>query len=259
VKKTLFMAALIAAFASIAIAQDSKPLPPKSLSEVVAIPAAPGSPAVMRKDWQPNTPPTKLFFCPPKTCLWYAGDPDTTNKNENGLFDFYNPGIGIIDAQVWVGVKPTKNATVTGTSGNYFNTATGVGTNPTPFLVQTGITTGHAGKTVCKTNGNIAFQSYCEGDFGLNCDNFYIKKLANSCKMKAGKVYFIDLTPQYNDGSTIGYLADVPDRHPKNHKGWPNVYDDSFAGPGYYPTWGSSGVCSGIGCIEFSMSLTGHE
>jgi hypothetical protein len=143
-------------------------------------------------------------------------------------------------------------------------TATDIGINPTPFGIQTGITAGHAGTTVCSTSGNATFRGYCESDFGLNCDNIYIKKLAKSCKLKARKVYFIDLTPQYNDNTTIGYLVDVPDKHPKNHKGWPNVLDDTFFnsssfGVVYEPVWGSSGACGGVGCDLFSMSLTGHE
>jgi hypothetical protein len=184
-------------------------------------------------------------------------------RNEDGLFDFENPGIGVSDAQVWVGVKPRKNATVTGTSGNYITNATSIGINPTPFAVQTGISAGHGGTIVCKTNGNAVLGGYgnCDG-FG-NCFNYYISKLGKSCRLRKGKVYFISMQPQYNDGSTVGYLFD-DDGARANKQGWPEIKDksyfnSSFFGADYQPTWGSSGACGGIGCSGFSISLTGKQ
>jgi hypothetical protein len=210
-----------------------------------------------------GAPPANPGFCPPKSCLYYSGDFDTTSPNEDGLFDFENPGIGVSNAQVWVGVKPRKNATVTGTSGNYVTNATSIGINPTPFAVQTGISAGHGGKTVCQTGGNAVFNYYGNCPFGINCANYYIRKLKHSCKLKKGKVYFITMQPQYNDSSTIGYLSDDDGNH-ANKQGWPEIKDKSYFnstsfGVNYEPTWGSQGACGGIGCSGFSISLTGKQ
>jgi hypothetical protein len=201
-------------------------------------------------------PATKLFFCPSKTCLYYAGDPDTASPNYNSLIDTDNPGIGISDAEVWVGVKPTSNATIIGTSGN-FGGLTGVGTNPTPFAVQKGIQPGHGGKMVCQTSGNAVFQGY------ESWGNIYIKKLSKPCHLQAKTIYYVHMTLQYNDGFTIGYLIDDDGKH-ANKRGWPEIKDKSYFnstsfGIDYQPTWGSHGACGGIGCSGFSISLTGKQ
>jgi len=258
-KRTLYLMGVLAAAMLTAWAQDAKPLPPPTVREAVAIPAT--APLTAAPDLHANTPPANLFFCPPKTCLYYSGDLDSTSPNSNALFDIDNPGIGISDAEVWVGVKPRKNATVTGTSGNYYNTATGIGINPTPFTVQTGITAGHAGKTVCKTSGNAVFHAYGSCNIALNCDNYYISKLKKSCMLKKGRVYFVSMQPQYNDSTTIGYLQDDDGAH-ANKQGWPEIVDDSYFNSSsfgiiYEPTSGSSGACGGFGCDGFSISLTG--
>lgn len=203
-----------------------------------------------------NVPATKLFFCPPSTCLYYAGD-----QGADAIFDFDNPGIGVTDAEVWVGVKPTTKAIVTGASGNYYTDTTTIGINPTPFQVRVGITTGHGGKLVCNSNGNATVKAYGNPQNGLNAENYYIKKLAKSCRFKAKTIYFVNEVPQYNDGSTIGYLSDVGNP-PKHHRGWPNLYNDSYFnsssfGEVYQPIWNGGSSCSGNNCDVFSISLTG--
>jgi hypothetical protein len=206
-------------------------------------------------------PQQSPFFCPAGSCLYYAGDNDTTNPNANGLFDFENPGIGISDAEVWVGVTPTASSTITGTSGNYYTSATAIGVNPTPFAVQTGITSGQGGQVVCTANGNAVVQAYGTGDFGLNSENYYVQQLSASCPVTEGVTYWVNFIPQYNDSGTIGYLEDDDGGH-ANAQGWPENVDCSYFnsasfGYAYEPAWGSSGACGGIGCDGFSISLTG--
>jgi hypothetical protein len=159
-KPILSLVGLLAVAVLTASAQDEKPLPPKTIRSFV-VPGTASASSVLNGDGHTQARPTSLFFCPPKTCLYYAGDNDTNSNNNNGVFDFDNPGIGVSDAEVWVGVKPTKNAIVTGTSGNYFTNTTTIGINPTPFAVQTGITSGQGGKTVCKTTGNAVVRVTC--------------------------------------------------------------------------------------------------
>jgi hypothetical protein len=163
-----------------------------------------------------------------------------------------------------VGVKPTRNATVTGTSGNYDPNTSTIGINPTPFPVRTGVSAGNGGKLVCSTNGNAVVQNHGQCFIEGAAANYYIAKLAKACHLKAKKTYFIDLTPQYKDGSTLGYLWDIVQKKPANPRGWPNVLDDSFFnsssfGVNFEPTWGNSGACGGIGSDGFSVSLTGKQ
>jgi hypothetical protein len=261
-KIPLYLIGVLAAAMLTAGAQDTKPLPPQTVREAADISA---NAPVTAPDLHANTPPANLFFCPPKTCLYYSGDFDTSNPNANGLFDIDNPGIGITDAEVWVGVKPRKNATVTGTSGNYITSTTSIGINPTPVAIRTGITSGQGGRMVCETTGNAILKSYQSpcGTIDVLCENYSISKLRQSCKLKKGKVYFISMQPQYNDSTTIGYLQDDDGTH-ANKQGWPEIVDDSYFnstsfGVVWEPTWGSGGACGGIGCSGFSISLTGKQ
>jgi hypothetical protein len=256
-RNTILIATVMMFLTTLAVAQRA--LPPTT---IVGAGFARGTQDSTSKV-EEGAPPANPFFCPTKSCLYYSGDLDTTSPNLNGLFDFDNPGIGISDAEVWVGVKPRKNATATGTSGNYLTTATSIGINPTPFAVQTGISAGHGGKTACRTSGNAVFNLYGQCNFGINCTNYYISKLKHSCTVKKGKLYFFLIQPQYNDGSTIGYLADDDGQH-ANKQGWPEIKDKSYFnstsfGVTYEPTWTSSGACGGIGCSGFSISLTGTQ
>ncbi len=68
-RKTFFTLVLIATLVLLAAAQDSKVLPPVTMRE--------NAPAVStHPDAQPTMARTSgnLPFCPPKTCLYYAGD-----------------------------------------------------------------------------------------------------------------------------------------------------------------------------------------
>lgn len=259
--KSLILAVLLSGLTTVSMAQSLNP-PPGRMSQTANTTAKTAPPSAQKATlWQ--------FFCPQGKCLYYAGDwsnSDCHNPNLNALFDFDNPGIST-SGEVWVGVKPTKDAVITGSAGNYLTTTFNVGINPTPFMVRTGISTGNAGKLVCSTHGNVTSQGY-GGTCGLGVAsvNYYIAKLAKACRVKAGRIYYVDLTPQYDDGTTIGYLKDVVDKKGPYHIAWPNLWDDSYLtysdpenNVSYEPTWGSSGACLGAGCDAFSMALTGRE
>jgi hypothetical protein len=202
-----------------------------------------------------------LPFCPPKSCLYYAGDFDSNNPSANGLYNADSAGTG--EGQVWVGVKPAHDAIVTGATFNEcMSPNNGVGVNPTPFVIQTGIGPGHAGTIICNTNGNATLKYYQSGDV-CNQESYSIAMLAKSCRLKKGRVYYVNLLPTYED-STFGALTDVEDKPAPNHYGWKTIIDNSYFnstsfGDVYVPTWGSSGACSGVGCDAFSIALTGKQ
>jgi hypothetical protein len=256
--------AMIVTLSSVAAAQQThRALPSKTVAGLHLVHGA--APSVATSNGTQTAAPTDpVFFCPKKKCLYYSGDFDTSSPNNNGLFDIENPGIGVTDAEVWVGVKPKKNATVTGVSGTFFFYSLELGINPTPFMIRTNVSAGEGGKLVCNTSGNATLKHYGDTDeLAINSGNYYIAKLSRACHLEKGKIYYIFLSPQYNDSSTVGYLADSDGRH-LNQRGWPEVTDDSYFnstsfGAVWEPTWGSSGACGGIGCSGFSISLTGKE
>ena len=237
-KKTLFALTLVATFGFFAAAQD----------KVVSV--GQGEATI--------NPP----FCPPKTCLYYAGDFNTNDSNANGVYNTDNTQ-NDLEGAVWVGVKPNRDVTVTGATFNQcfaFNLALGV--NPTPFTVQVGIKPGHAGRVVCNTSGNAALAEYNASQL---CEqgSYTIKKLSKSCSLKRGTTYYVNLLPIYDNGN-YGTLMDVEDANPVNHRGWKNVIDDSYFngagfGANYETTWGRNGYCKGYGCDAFSIALTGTK
>ncbi len=249
-KKLIFVAAFTAALFSLAAAQDTKSVPPVTAIQLVrgdrAVPANPS----IKAPWPP--------FCSKKNCLYYAGDFDSSASDANGLFNANDTGGGL-EAQVWVGVKPTESATVTGSTFNQFFVESGVGTNPTPFTVQVSITQGKAGKTVCSTGGKATETVYGESDFGLTQYSYTVKKFKKACNFKKGKLYFVNLLPTFTDN--YGYLVNVSGKI-KNHRGWPNQRNNCFFNG---PAFGAAYVpcdSQGIGAEGFavlSIALTGTE
>ena len=194
-------------------------------------------------------------FCPPKSCLYYAGDFDSANSNANGLFNSDDEGASL-DGQVWIGVKPNRDVMVTGVTFVEFLPSNGkVGVNPTPFAVQLGIKPGHAGKTICSTSGNATVSLY-QYNIAESTYSYTIKKLSKPCNLKKGNIYYVNLLPIFE--ADEAYVVNVEDLKLQNHHGWKNDLNDCyFNGTSFganYVTCNRQGAFS-----EFSIALTGRE
>jgi hypothetical protein len=251
--RVLFALSFIAMFASVSAAQDSRITPPLTARDN---PQA----VFARQDSRQiaSSASSSLPFCPSKTCLYYAGDFDSTDSSANGLYNANDTSTGL-DGQTWVGVKPPKAATVTGATFNQFFTSGFVGTNPTPFQTQIGMYQGVFGKLVCNTSGNATLRQYGESDFGLVQYSYTIKKLAKACKIaKPTDRYpstYVNLLPTSANG--YGYVVNVEDAKPKNHRGWTNDLDDCYFNGGVF---GGPWNCNTQGTFdELSIALTGKE
>ncbi len=191
-------------------------------------------------------------FCPPRTCLYYAGDFNSANSDANGLFNANYESGGLL-GQVWVGVKPNRDATVTGATFVQFASSGYTLINPTPFAIQVGVRPGQAGKTICSTSGNATVSLYQYSEIASTY-SFTIKKLSKPCKLKKGNVYYVNLLPTSDTG--YGYLANVEDARPQNHHGWKNDPDDCYfngLGLDYVP-------CDSRGPFSvLDIGLTGRE
>ena len=258
--KTLFAFTLIATLSLFAAAQDGRISPPLTAREnPQAGSTNPGTEPMREKG--SHYPPG----CPPRTCLYYAGDFDSTDSNANGLFNGNDTCCGL-EGEVWVGVKPPKAATVTGATFNQFFTADFIGTNPTPFQTRIDITGGYfgGGTLVCNTTGNATMTQYGESDFGMVQYLYTVKKLAKPCKIakpsKKVPSTYVNLLPTSNNG--YGYLANVEDTKPKNHRGWKNDLNDCYLNAQllniFWVTCNSQGGGTN-GFSEFSIALTGKE
>ena len=252
-KKVIFAIALVVALCSLVSAQDTKTLPPVAIGQKVIAPAIPGRPPLMAPDW--NIKPAKYPpFCPKKTCLYYAGDFESTDSNANGLFNAFDTGARL-EGQAWIGVLPTKAATITGSTFNQFFISGFSGTNPTPFEIQTGITNGKAGEIVCKTSGNATLVTYGESDFGLIQSSYTIKKLTTACSVQLGKsgASYVNMVP--TSTNSYGYLVNT---NGIGHIGWPNDPNDCyFNGSDFGVLYGSCNSQGSFGLL--SIALTGTE
>jgi hypothetical protein len=251
--KTLAALTLIVARVPSAVAQDSNVLPPATLRENAQIvPTQTTTEQVMKEV------PGQVPFCPRKTCLYYAGDFDSANSDANGLYNANDVG-GKLEGQAWVGVKPDRDATVTGATFVEILVATGGGLSPIPFAVQVGIKPGQAGKTICSSNGDATY-TLLGFVYDLPLYSVTVKKLSASCKLKKGRVYYVNLLPTFSN--SYGYAANVEDAKPKNHRGWKNDLNDCFfngtAFGANYVTCNSQGFGTN-GFSELSIALTGME
>ncbi len=245
--KTLCTVALFVMLAPSALPQDSRTPPPVTMRDNAQIVAT-------QTGKEPSEPP----FCPPRTCLYYAGDFNSTDYNANGLFNANDVG-GSLEGQAWVGVKPDRDVTVTGATFVEFLVEAGVGTNPTPFAVQVGTRVGQPGKTICGTSGNATASIYQYGE-ALSTWSYTIKKLSKPCKLRKGKTYYVNLLPTFED--SYGYVVNVEDAKPQNHHGWKNDLNHcyfNFPTYGYdYVTCNSQGIGT-HGFSELSIALRGKE
>ncbi len=249
----IHLLALIATLAPLALPQDRTPPPVTMRANAQAVSTHLGEP-VMRKRSSYEPP-----FCPPRTCLYYAGDFDSTNSDSNALFNADDTGGGL-EGQVWVGVKPDRDVTVTGATFVEILEESGVGgTNPTPFAVQVGTKLGQAGKTICSTSGTATANVYQGFDWGQDVA-YTIKKLSKPCSLKKGRTYYVNLLPTFED--QYAFVVNVEDARPKNHRGWKNDLNHCFfngaAFGDNYVTCNSQGIGT-HGFSEFSIALTGKE
>ncbi len=212
------IAGLVVVFAVFAAAQGGFPTPAATLNRNTL--GAPSNSA--EHMWTHNAAPFP-YFCPPSSCLYYAGDYDPNWTGENGLYNANDTGAQM-DGQAWVGVRPDRDVTVTGATFVEALQIEEGWENPTSFAVQVGIRPGKAGKTVCSTSGTAAYSQYDIGDL-VDAYAYTVQKLAKPCRLIKGKVYYVNLLPTNQNGA--GFLMNVPPYHP-NHQGWRNDPNDCY-------------------------------
>jgi hypothetical protein len=257
-RKTLFTLTLMSGLGLMAAAQESR-IPLTARDNPQATSAQPDSKQI------PSSTASNLPFCPTKTCLYYAGDFDSTDSTANGLDNANELSAGR-EGQTWVGVKPPKAAMVTGATFNQFFTAGFVGTNPTPFQTRIGIVAGEydSGTIVCNTTGNATMKPYGESYLGYVQYSYTVKKLAKACTIaKPTKKYpstYVNLLPTSANG--FGYVVNVEDAKPKNHRGWKNDLNDCYLneplGEINYSPCNEFGLGQ-YGFSELSIALTGKN
>lgn len=269
-KKTLFVVALVAALASLAIAQDSKTIPPASIGEKIQVR---GTRTVMSSDWQrPVRHDTAPSYCNP--CLLYTGDFDSANSNANGLWSGNIDFSGTtIDGELYTGFKlAAGNYTIKKVFSNAL-ALTPLVQGGTKWTINTGTSTSGAGTSVCSGSGHTTIAATGRNGFGFNEYNFLVTA-ACTLTPTATTEYWLEIQQQCTSdtnacwttsGEEIYYESDLEDNPAPNHVGPANTNDKGiwsstyFLGGAFEVTYGSSGGCGGIGCDNFSFGLVGKH
>jgi len=256
-KKVILLVATAALFIASASAQEVK----KALGDYILVP---GTPAVMSIPFHP-APATTPKYCKP--CLFYAGDMDPNSSNNNGLFNANDAPLGI-QAYVYSAftVPKGKTWTITKLFINTLSNATAVDPTVT-WDIRKGVTSGSGGKDVATGTGKQSWTATGRSAFGYS-EYTDLVTLKKAQKLKAG-TYFLNVYTSCTTSSCNGDLFYESDQehqpgmnqYPPGKKGeqpWDNSYFNSSSfGYTWYPTWGSSGACGGIGCDGFSDGAVG--
>jgi hypothetical protein len=213
VKKMIFAAALIAALATLAAAQNA------SIGESVL---SRGKAPVMSQSFHSVQPPTAPSYCKP--CLWYSGDIDPNNPNTNGLANEADQAVA--DSHIYAAWKVAgTTTTIQGAFVNSLDIAGAGIDNPTPWDIRKGLKDGSCGKSVKHGKGTSTDSPTGRAPFGINEYTHRVKFKAFA--LKAG-TYWQNVTPQCINNSvcpSARFFESSEDDDPKplNHVGTKNL------------------------------------
>ncbi len=206
--------------------------------------------------------PTPPKYCSP--CLFYGGDFDVNNSDENAVFNEVNSSA---DGEVYVPFHVPKQQKwrVTGLFVNLLS-ETNIAPSQVSWEIRKGVEAGSGGTLIASGVANSSYggQFNC-GGIAVFCFGLVMKGIKVS--LPSGR-YWLAVVPQCKgsscDGGNDYFLVDVEDVPPHNYVGPLEPWDDSFWSSKSYstffdPTWGSSGACRGLGCDRFSAGVLGTK
>jgi hypothetical protein len=260
VKRMFFLGALIAAlFVSLSATAQVK-----SARENVQ---SPGAPAVLKSPWIANGANTPPSYCklPGSTCLFYGGDFDANNANANGLAN--ENDLIVSDARTYTAfsVPSQRIWTVTGALGNHLSTVSVIDPKQAKWEIRSGVSSGNGGVLLSSGTATAAYKATGRSGFGLT--EYTVKVAISPPLVLTGGTYWVTVIPQCTNPNNSQcsnaryFLSDMTDNPAPNGKGHqPNdkaFFDSPFFGYTFYPTWGPTGVCGGLGCDKFSAGIIG--
>ncbi|HTE90991.1 MAG TPA: hypothetical protein VK639_18685 [Terriglobales bacterium] len=229
----------------------------------------PGSPAVLKSPWSTNITNTPPSYChlPGATCLFYGGDLDPNSPNANGLAN--ENDLIVSDARTYTPfvVQAGRIWTVTGALGNHLSTVTVIDPAQAKWEIRTGVSSGNGGVLLSSGTGSADYLATGRSAFGLT--EYTVRVPISPPVVLTSGTYWVTVVPQCtnpNDsqcGSARYFLSDVTSSSAPNAKGLEpgndSFFDSPYFGFTFYPTWGPSGVCGGVGCNGFSAGVMGTK
>jgi len=189
-KRMLFAAAVMAALAPMAVAQNSR-LPQASLDREVDLQLPARTAALGNAPHRAQTPPD---YCRP--CLFYAGDFDSDASDANGLANEFDTTVST-GAAVYVPfiVPRGKTWTVTGLFTDNFLAIEILDPATSPYEIRKGIPAagGNGGKLVCHGKKKATLTPVGQNYFGVYV---YATKVEHikGCSLHTGK-YWMSVVP----------------------------------------------------------------
>ena len=219
----------------------------------IALAQEPGSSAKV------PTPPT---VCKP--CLWYSGDFNPNNSKANGAANEKDILVSASAVSVPFRVPKGQTWNVIGMFGVMLALQTTFDPKRADWSIARGVSAGNGGRVIASGTSPATETFVNCGNVDLFCITILVKGL--HVALKHGR-YWLTVVPYCTNlkdcGSQRFFLADEEDDpHPLNHVGPKNILDASYVTSKqfnlfYSPTWGHSGICSGVGCDMFSVGVLG--
>jgi len=251
VKKVIFAVALIACFATVALAADRQPA---SVGEYAGLSQV--------RSGGVNSNAAGVRCKGVSQYYYYSGSFDSNSSSANGLANEMDTIVST-GSQLYQAFTNKKTAlTVSGLCENSLDTAGAGIDNPTPYEVRKGAKVGSGGKLVCKGKATSSDAPTGRSGFGINEYTHAVK--VTKCKLagsKKGVQYHTNVEPQCFKNSVCGSArffessddSNIDHVGPATNKG-AQLWNSTFFGE----TWvNPNSVFGGSVFLSFSAGVSG--
>jgi len=246
-------AALIPFVGRTAVAQRATAVP--SLDWIVATRPVPGTLTITPIH---NGVPPQPSYCQP--CLFYAGDFDSNNANENGLAN--ENTLLVSDTTTYVPFR-VPGSTVWKVSGLFTNNLAdgyeGIDPQQATWSIVAAMSEGNAGKVLASGTASASFTATGRNGFGFN-EYTVLVHMTQSVNLSAGQ-YWMSVVPQCTNGSNSNcdvaqyFVSNTPGN---NRYGIHEPVNQSFFDSDYFGfNYANACEVTSIGCAEFSVGVLG--
>lgn len=210
--------------------------------------------------------PTPPPYCHP--CLFYGGDFDSKNPNSNALQNELTTSVVSGDAVFVPFVVPLgKTWTIFALFSNNLSYTDVIDPKQALWSISKDMSQGSEGTVVADGAAPATYKPTGRGGFGMR-EFTLLATIDPPVTLTPGE-YWMKAEPECTNAgdracaAAAYYLSDVEDMPRQEAIGREPIdqsyYDSGIFGYFFWPTWGSSGACQGVGCDRFSVGAIGIE
>jgi hypothetical protein len=210
--------------------------------------------------------PTPPPYCHP--CLFYGGNFDSKNPNSNALQNELTTSV-VSGAAVFVPfvVPFGKKWTIYALFSNNLSYTEVIDPEHALWSISKDMSQGSEGTVVADGAAPATYKPTGRGGFGMR-EFTLLATIDPPVTLTSGE-YRMKAEPECTNAADRAcdaaayYLSDVEDVPRQQATGREPIdqsyYDSGIFGYFFWPTWGSSGACQGVGCDRFSAGAIGTE